>query len=53
MTAAKILGVDSRYGTLSVGKAPDLVLLTGDALSLESDVVLVIGDGRIVVDNRK
>ncbi len=53
VTAAKILGVDSRYGTLSVGKAPDLVLLTGDALSLESDVVLVIGDGRIVVDNRK
>ena len=52
LTAAKILGVQDLYGSISVGKAPDLVLLDGDPLKLESEVVLVVGSGRIVVDRR-
>ena len=51
--AAEILGVSDKYGTISVGKAPDLVLMTGSPLSLESDVLLVIGSGRVVVDFRR
>ena len=51
--AAEILGVSDKYGTISVGKAPDLVLMTGSPLSLEGDVLLVIGSGRVVVDFRK
>ena len=50
--AAQILGVDERFGSISVGKAPDMVLLSGSPLGLESEVVMVIGDGRIVVDHR-
>ena len=53
ITAAKILGIEARYGSISVSKAPDLVLIDGDPLELSSDVVMVIGSGRIVVDNRK
>ena len=51
--AAEILGVADRFGTITVGKEPDLVLLTGDPFLLDSDVLMVIGDGRVVVDNRK
>lgn len=51
-TAAEILGVSDRYGTISSGKAPDLVLVDGDPLTLESRVKLVIGNGRIVFDHR-
>ncbi|MBO7564485.1 MAG: amidohydrolase family protein [Clostridiales bacterium] len=50
--AAEILGVSDRYGSLSEGKAPDLVLMSGSPLSLESDILLVIGSGRIVADSR-
>ena len=50
--AAKILGVDDRFGTVSVGKAPDFVLISGDPLSLESDVEMVIGSGRIVFERK-
>lgn len=50
--AAKILGVQDRFGTISAGKAPDLVLVSGDPLSLESDVKLVIGGGRIVFERK-
>ena len=53
ITAAKILGIEDRYGSISASKAPDLVLIDGDPLELSSDVVMVIGAGRIVVDNRK
>ncbi len=51
--AAEILGVADRFGTISVGKAPDLVIMTGDPFSLDSEVLMVIGDGRVAVDNRK
>ena len=51
--AAEILGVSDRYGTISVGKAPDMVVMSGSPLTLESDVLFVIGSGRIVADRRK
>ncbi len=50
--AAEILGVSDRYGSLSEGKAPDMVLMSGSPLSLESDILLIIGSGRIVADSR-
>lgn len=52
LTAAKILGVQDRYGSISVGKAPDLVLISGSPLDIMSEVQLVIGSGRIVTDKR-
>lgn len=51
--AAEILGVADRFGTISVGKTPDMVIMTGDPFLLDSEVLMVIGDGRVVVDNRK
>ena len=51
--AAEILGVSDRYGTIASGKAPDMVVISGSPLSLESDVLMVIGSGRIVSDLRK
>ena len=53
VTAAKILGVSDRYGTIASGKAPDMVVISGNPLSLESDVLMVIGSGRIVADLSK
>ena len=35
-----------------LSRVADLVLLDGDPLKLESEVVLVVGSGRIVVDRR-
>lgn len=52
LTAATILGVQDRFGSIEVGKAPDLVLFTGDPLDLLSEVQLVIGSGRVVTDKR-
>lgn len=53
INAAKILGVSDRYGSISEGKAPDMVLMTADPLTLESEVILVIGSGRVVADLRR
>ena len=52
LTAAKILGVQDLYGSISVGKAPDLGLISGNPLDSMSEVQLVIGSGRIVTDKR-
>ena len=52
LTAATILGVQDMYGSISVGKAPDLVLISGSPLDIMSEVQLVIGSGRIVTDKR-
>ena len=52
LTAATILGVQDRFGSISVGKAPDLVLISGSPLDIMSEVQLVIGSGRIVTDKR-
>jgi imidazolonepropionase-like amidohydrolase len=43
---ARILGVDDRIGSLSQGKAADVILTTGDPLEVITDVVAVFIDGR-------
>ena len=47
-TAAEILGVDDRVGSLAVGKDADLVVLTGDPLETSSHVQQVYIRGRQV-----
>jgi imidazolonepropionase-like amidohydrolase len=44
---AEILGLSSEAGSLAEGKAADVVVWSGDPLSLTSDVELVIVDGRV------
>jgi imidazolonepropionase-like amidohydrolase len=44
---AEILGLSKECGSLTEGKAADVVVWTGDPLSLASGVDLVVVDGRI------
>ena len=44
---AEILGLSKECGSISEGKAADLVVWTGDPLTLSSDVDLVLVDGRV------
>lgn len=46
--AAKILGIDDRYGTLEVGKSASLIVTHGDPLQVTSDVIMAFLDGRQV-----
>jgi imidazolonepropionase-like amidohydrolase len=46
--AAEILGVGSRFGSLDAGKEADVVVYSGDPLSLASAIELVVVEGRIV-----
>ena len=48
--AARILGLDDRYGSLAAGKAADLVLFDGDPFEYASHVERVIVDGRLAYD---
>lgn len=52
LDAAKILGIDDRYGSLEVGKVADLVLYDGDPFEHVTHVEKVIVDGRIVYDRQ-
>jgi imidazolonepropionase-like amidohydrolase len=47
INAARLLGIDSRTGSISVGKDADLLLLTGDPIDLTSRIVAVISAGKI------
>ncbi|MCH2111635.1 MAG: amidohydrolase family protein [Planctomycetes bacterium] len=51
-TAADLCGLGAQTGSIEAGKDADLVLWSGDPLSTGSKPVLVIVDGRIVVDQR-
>jgi imidazolonepropionase-like amidohydrolase len=54
-SAAEVLGIDQRVGTLSAGYDADLVVISGDAsdlTNLENRIQLVIKRGRIVRDFR-
>jgi imidazolonepropionase-like amidohydrolase len=44
--AAKILGVDAKYGSLEKGKSATLIITTGDPMEVTSDVVMSFLDGR-------
>jgi imidazolonepropionase-like amidohydrolase len=46
LNPARILGVDDRIGSLSAGKAADVMLTTGDPLEVVTDVVAVFIDGK-------
>lgn len=49
---ARMIGIDSRVGSITVGKDADLVLWTGVPFELTSRVVGVLIDGRLVLDPR-
>lgn len=46
--AAKLLGIDTDYGSIAVGKVADLVLYDGDPFENTSHVVYTISHGRVV-----
>ncbi|RMH01418.1 MAG: hypothetical protein D6702_11565 [Planctomycetota bacterium] len=48
--AAALLGADDRIGTIEAGKDADLVLWSGPPLAAESRPLLVLVDGRVVLD---
>jgi imidazolonepropionase-like amidohydrolase len=50
LDAAKLLGIDDKYGAIEVGKVADLVLYDGDPFEHASHVTHTIMDGRIVYD---
>ena len=51
-TPARFLGLDDQLGTVEVGKRADLVLWSGRPLAATSAAVVVLIDGRVVVDRR-
>jgi len=48
ITPALLLGIQDAFGSLERGKQADVVVYSGDPLSLASDIELVIVEGRIV-----
>lgn len=52
LDAAKMFKIDDRVGSITRGKDADLVVFSGNPFELTSRVLLVICDGRVVVDER-
>jgi imidazolonepropionase-like amidohydrolase len=50
LDAAKVLGIDDRFGSIEPGKAADLVLYDGDPFEHATHVTHTIQDGRVVWD---
>jgi imidazolonepropionase-like amidohydrolase len=50
LDAARILGVEDRFGSLEAGKTADLVLYDGDPFEHATHVTHVFVDGRLVYD---
>jgi imidazolonepropionase-like amidohydrolase len=50
LDAAKILGIDDRFGSIEPGKIADLVLYDGDPFEHATHVSQTIQDGRVVFD---
>jgi imidazolonepropionase-like amidohydrolase len=50
LDAAKLLGIDDRFGSIEVGKVADLVLYDGDPFEHSTHVTHTIQDGRLVYD---
>jgi imidazolonepropionase-like amidohydrolase len=48
--AARILGIQDKFGSLEVGKAADLVLYDGDPFEHTTHVTATVIDGRVVYD---
>ena len=49
---AKILGVENRLGSLERGKWPSMVLWSDDPFSLDSYPVMVIGEGKVIYEEK-
>lgn len=50
LDAAKLLGIDDRFGSLEVGKVADLVLYDGDPFEHATHVTHTVLGGRVVYD---
>jgi len=50
LTPAKILRIDERIGSLTVGKDADVVLFSGDPFDIQSHVERIWIDGKLVLD---
>jgi len=50
LDAAKVLGIDDRFGSIEAGKVADLVLYDGDPFEHATHVTQTIQDGRVVYD---
>jgi imidazolonepropionase-like amidohydrolase len=50
LDAAKVLGIDERFGSVEPGKVADLVLYDGDPFEHATHVTYTIEDGRVVYD---
>jgi imidazolonepropionase-like amidohydrolase len=53
LDAAKLLGIDDRFGSIEVGKVADLVLYDGDPFENTSHVMQTLIDGRVVWDREE
>ncbi len=52
-TPAKLLRLDDRVGTLAAGKRADVVMWSGQPFQGDSKPMIVMIDGRVVLDRRK
>ena len=50
---AQAFHLDDRIGSLEKGKDADLVVFSGNPFETQSRVLLVVCNGRVVVDNRE
>ena len=46
LSAAEIIGVGDRYGSLEPGKSATLIVTTGDPLEIVTDTLVAFIDGR-------
>ena len=53
LSPAELLGLSKDCGSIAEGKAADLVVWSGDPLSLIHEVELVVVDGRITWQKEK
>jgi imidazolonepropionase-like amidohydrolase len=53
LDAAKLLGIDDRFGSIEAGKVADLVLYDGDPFEHTSHVTHTLIDGRVVWDREE
>jgi imidazolonepropionase-like amidohydrolase len=50
LDAAKLLGIEDRFGSIEAGKVADLVLYDGDCFEHATHVTHTILDGRVIYD---
>jgi imidazolonepropionase-like amidohydrolase len=53
LDAAKLLGIEDRYGSIEVGKVADLILYDGDPFEHATHVTYTVMDGRVVWDREE